>query len=183
MTLRLEDVVSVGRPRILPDFRKEARAPYAPTRRHLMKSISAFGMGLGLSTIGALPTAKAASAAPPGGWKIWASGPTRCSGLGSWVINDNCNGCNQKKLCCCTGGGYHRADGCHYAYRPDKCHSGGYDGWRWKPKDCCGISGHECSRYQEWRCSDGYYRSNCRSGWTASICRYRTYLGSQPCRC
>ncbi|GAA2608001.1 hypothetical protein GCM10010411_47790 [Actinomadura fulvescens] len=191
MTLQLEEVVSIGDPRFLPDLRRRPKAPYAPTRRHTLQALSAFGMGIGLATIGALPTARPAGAAPPGGWKIWGS----CSGLGKWVNDDNCLGCNQGSvICCCHGSGrekgYHKGprSGCKYRYRPNQCtkrngKSYGRDGWKWKTDRCCGITGIECVRYREWRCSDGYYRSSCRSNrWRKSICRWNTVWGN-PCRC
>lgn len=191
MPLHLEDVAPVGAPRLRPDLRRGPRAPYGTTRRHTLRAIGVAGMGLGLAIVGALPTAKPAGAAPPGGWKIWGS----CSGLGSWVLNDDCNGCNQGSvLCCChtSGGekGYHKGprSGCKYRYRPNQCtkrdgSAHGRDGWKWKTPQCCGITGRECVKNREWRCSDGLYRSNCRtSRWKKSICRYNTRWGS-PCRC
>lgn len=193
-TLSIEDVVSLDGRRHGPRFslsrarRGVRRPPFTPTRRQFVSGAVGAGALVSMGVLGLLPTAKPALAAPPGGWRIWSG----CAGLGSWVNNDDCRGCNQgSRLCCCVDG-YHRADGCHYAYRPDQCKDGVYDGWTWSASNCCTVSdstcGSGCARgrqNQRWRCSDGYYRSNCSNAWTNSICRHRVAVGTGcgPCAC
>jgi hypothetical protein len=150
------------------------RAAYSPNRRDVLKGLVAMGMGAGIAALGILPPARASS--PPGGWKIYSG----CSGLGSWVSDDDCNGCNQRLLCCCDSNGYHKGSdyGCHYALRPDQCASGGYDGWTWTYGGCCWVGCFKCVKNRKWRCTDGYYRADCSQTWTLSICRYVLAYGS-----
>lgn len=187
--LTLEDIVSVDHHRFsLRSFRRRGRHPERrPSRREFVHGTVAVGAAMSVGALSWLPTARPASA-EHGSWKIWSG----CGGLGSWVDNDDCRGCNQGSVLCCCVNGYHRADGCHYAHRPDKCHSGGYDGWTWSTSICCFVSASACGAgcirgytNRRWRCSDGYYRSNCDNGFQTSICRYVVGGGStcSPCAC
>lgn len=186
MTLKLAEIVSLegpppeGSARVR---RSAPKAPFAPTRRDVLKAVLINGAGLGIAALGLLPPARRVRAdTPVGGWKIWEG----CAGLGTWVDDDNCNGCNQRLFCCCNSSGFHLgpASGCNYRFRPDQCHSGGYDGWTWQVGTCCHFPsscGPGCFRgYQnrKWRCSDGYFRSNCSLGWTPSICRWVVSSGT-----
>ena len=190
-TLSIEDIQSVDAARFSWNRRRRGagRPPFAPSRRELIRGAVGAGAIVSLGVLGSLPTARPAYAAPPDGWKIWEG----CSGLGSWVNNDDCRGCNQgSSLCCCTSGGFHREDGCRYNYRADQCKSGGYDGWTWSTGLCCTVSspncGSGCARAHvnvRWRCSDGYTRSSCSNEWTTSICRWILSRGAAcgPCAC
>lgn len=158
------------------------KSPFGPTRRTFIKMATATSAGVALYAIGFIPTARPAVGHPPGGWTIWTNGGTHnCGGLGSWVNNDNCTGCDTEGniLCCCDSSGYHKDHQCHYQSRPDQCKSGGYDGWTWKYTGCCS----NCRKNQIWRCTDGYYLSTCSAGIVLSICRWRTSSGSacSPC--
>jgi hypothetical protein len=188
-TISIEDVESVDGARFsLSMARRGARrAPFAPTRREFVSGAVGVGAIVSMGVFGLFPTAKPARA-EHGSWSIWSG----CSGLGSWVNDDDCRGCNQGSTLCCCFDGYHRADGCRYMHRPDQCKSGGYDGWTWAASNCCFRSdsncGPGCARgYQNtrWRCSDGYTRSDCANPWTKSICRTRVASGStcSPCAC
>jgi hypothetical protein len=160
------------------------RPQYLPARRDVLRGMLTLGAGAGIAALGVIPTARPADASsPPGGWKIWSG----CAGLGSWVDDDNCNGCNQRTLCCCDSAGYHKGSdyGCKYALRPDQCHSGGYDGWTWTYGGCCWIACKSCVKNRTWRCTDGYYNADCAGAPVLSICRYvKTYgTGCPPCPC
>ena len=177
-SVALDDVVSLDERRFslgaLP--RERRKAAFAPTRRDFIRGTVGTGAAVSMGLLGLLPTAKPAAAdTPPGGWLIWSG----CTGLGSWVTDDDCNGCNQGSILCCCGGGYHLgpASGCNYAFRPDQCKSGGYDGWTWSTAQCCYIPSclpgcYRGFKNRNWRCSDGYYRSSCTAAWGNSICRY-----------
>jgi hypothetical protein len=191
VTLKLDEIVSLDGPP--PNHgrrirRSGTRAPYAPTRRDLLKGLLVGSAGLGLAVLGILPPARRVRAdAPEGGWRIWDG----CAGLGTWVNNDNCNGCNERLFCCCNSEGYHLgpASGCKYKFRPNTCKDGVYDGWTWQVADCCPVSGcgTGCTRSyrnRKWRCSDGYFRSTCSAAWVPSICRWVVSPGATcGCQC
>ncbi len=161
--------------------------PMRPTRRMFLKGAMAASTGMALAFVGLLP-GRARADAPPGGWLIWTNGGTNnCGGLDDWVLNDECDGCNNQLWCCCqTSGnpGYHKgpAYGCNYDFRPNVCKSGGYDGWTWKMTVCCNI-GASCLKNRVWRCSDGKYRSSCSNSFDSSICRHVISSGQScsPC--
>lgn len=191
--LDLNEVVDWSHPSRQTKKRKlrleHAHARYRPSRRDFVKAMGAIGAGLAINAIGFFPVMRraAASDSPPGEWLIYSGwGSSKCGGLGSWVDNDNCTGCDtvDNILCCCSGG-YAKgpAHGCKYRFRPNVCKSGGYDGWVWKMTICCLISFGVCKSNRQWRCSDGCYRSSCSNGWTKSICRSVTSSGSNctPC--
>jgi len=187
MQLKLDDIAPLYDADALQSSRRavvRTRAKYdrlRPSRREFVAGALAAGTAIGMTALGIFPPARPA-AAQHGSWKIWSG----CDGLGSWVNDDNCRGCNQGSRLCCCSNGYHKGPGagCHYKHRPDQCKSGGYDGWTWKVGSCCIKScGTCCSLYKNmaWRCSDGYYRSSCCAGcWTKSICRKRVN-GGQYC--
>ncbi len=176
------------------------RAPYSPTRRDFLRGALALGAGVGIAALGVFPAARRA-AAQHGSWKIWDgtehgfSGA--CGGLGTWADDDDCNGCNQKKLCCCNSFGYHQGpdQSCHAKHRPDVCKddpnsSDDYDGWNWGYNGCCLTSCPGCPTHctgkqnNKWRCSDGYYRSDCSTtNWVESICRHRLRGDDCTCQC
>jgi hypothetical protein len=185
MTLELTDIAPLEGP-TPPNAVRRRRVgqdpTYMPSRRDMLRGLLTVGAGAGVAVLGLLPTARPARAsAPPGGWKIWDG----CDGLGSWVDDDNCNGCNQKTLCCCDSGGYHKGSdyGCKYALRPDQCKSGGYDGWTWTYGGCCWLSCEKCVKNRTWRCTDGYYNSDCKGEAVQSICRYIASYGQLCSKC
>jgi hypothetical protein len=187
MTLKLADIAPLeGAPPTNAARKRRVgeSAQYVPSRRDVLRGMLAVGAGAGIAALGVFPTARPAGASsPPGGWKIWSG----CSGLGSWVSDDNCNGCNQKTLCCCDANGYHKGSdyGCKYALRPDQCASGGYDGWTWTYGGCCWVACQKCVKNRKWRCTDGYYNSDCAGSPVQSICRYVVTWGTgcSPCPC
>lgn len=167
MSLRLDDIVREdGRSRVAPRARQRGLdAPYTQTRRGFLKAATATAMGLSLSALGVFPLARRAAATHPNN-SIWQG----CTGLGSWVNDDDCRGCNQgAELCCCGGQGWHfdENDGSVYMHRPDDCKDGTYDGWTWYVADCC----PNFCKQQEWRCHDGWIKID--QIWTKSICRHR----------
>lgn len=189
MTLRIHDVAPLSVPGSGggPRRAKGRRATFdrlRPTRREFISGALAVGSAVGVTALGIFPPARPA-AAEHGTWRIWEG----CAGLGDWVNDDGCRGCNQgSKLCCCNVNGYHKSTGCHYRHRPDQCRSGGYDGWTWKTGACCPTGCDDagccdCRRNIDRRCSDGYYRSNCDGPWTKSICRKRIDEGSSCGEC
>jgi len=191
MTLRLHDIAPVRDDAGWRTTRRHGRAVHAPydrlrpTRREFITGVLTVGSAIGVSALGIFPPARPASAGH-GSWKIWQG----CAGLGDWVKDDDCRGCNQTRLCCCNVEGYHKAIGCHYKHRPDACRSGGYDGWTWKVGSCClksstcsGDGCCECYRDMKWRCSDGGYRSNCDNPFVPSICRKRVAGGTSCGAC
>lgn len=183
MTLKLDDVAifeelegqfGLGR-------RGGRRAPYAPTRRDVLRGAALGVTAWAVHAFGLLPTSRPAFANddPPGGWTESMDGTDFCDNLGSWVDDDNCTGCNNKLIASilCAADNYHKGDahGCSYKHRPDVCRSGGYDSWDWLYGPCCPNG----SRNQRWRCSDGWYRDNCNWSYAESICRFRK--SSQVC--
>jgi hypothetical protein len=185
-----QDVVSLDRRsfRWRPVRRSATRRTTShPSRREFLKGTIAVAGAMSVGVLSALPTARPA-AADHGDWKIWSG----CTGLGSWVNDDDCRGCNQGSvLCCCLSSGYHSYAGCERMHRPDQCRTGGYDGWTWSTSACCLFSsgcGAGCVRgfrNRNWRCSDGYRRDSCSAAWQKSICRYVLNGGTQcgPCAC
>jgi hypothetical protein len=179
-TLTPADIVSLdNRPLSVRHLRRRSNRGSAlgPSRREFVHGALMAGAAVSVGALGWLPTARPAAADPPDSWQIW----PQCSGLGSWVNDDDCNGCNQGSvICCCDGGGYHvgPSAGCNYAYRPNQCKDGTYDGWNWANSSCCYSSTGcpsgclRCYTNRTWRCTDGYYRSSCSAGWSKSICRW-----------
>lgn len=136
------------------------------------------GAGVAILSLSWLPTARPARA-EHGTWQMWGG----CDGLGSWVNDDDCRGCNQgSKICCCNDDGYHRADGCHYKHRPNACKDNYYDGWTWKTGECCAIACDQCYTGITWRCTDGFYRADCDGEFKTSICRVLLDKGP-ACHC
>jgi len=189
MKLTPEDIVSLDRRSFaIRRARRGATRDTAshPSRREFLRGTIAVAGAVSVGALSLLPTARPASA-DHGDWKIWSG----CTGLGSWVNDDDCRGCNQGSvLCCCLSNGYHSWEGCERMHRPDQCKSGGYDGWTWSASLCCYFSGcgEGCAQgYQNrrWRCSDGYRRSSCSASWQKSICRHVVGSGSGcgPCAC
>lgn len=173
MRLQLDDVAPLRGPRLVT--LGAGGLASSTGRREFLQRALAVGAGVGLATLGVFPSARRASA-QHGTWKIWDG----CAGLGSWVDDDGCRGCNQgSKLCCCNSNGYHQGpeQNCHTKHRPDQCKddpnsTDDYDGWTWRTSTCCVISSGVCKSGRKWRCSDGYYRDSCSStDWVTSICR------------
>lgn len=178
-TLRLDDIAAFEETveRTGAGRRSGQRAPYSPTRRDFLKGVALAGTALALDAIGWLPTARPAMA-EHGSWAIWGVGSgTPCNGLGSWVLDDDCNGCNQKLIASilCDSNGYHKGDGygCYYKHRPNQCNQGVYDGWEWNHAGCCSSR-----RNKRWRCTDGWYRDNCNWSYAESICRWQLSNGT-----
>lgn len=128
--------------------------------------------------------ARAHSTGSGGDYNIWPD----CSGMSWNISDDDCNGCQQGRVyggCCLgtssdcpNGAGFHRHNhGSGYDLRPDECKDSYYDGWRWKPSNCCYIAPSECRSYREWQCHDGYINGK------RSICRWVTQSGvlCSPC--
>jgi hypothetical protein len=188
MKLRLEEIAPLHKPLFGTSRRARGTKPGSRTRREFLRDAMIVGTSIGVASLGVFPPARRARA-DHGAWQIWSG----CSGLGSWVDDDNCDGCNggpnqpppSRIFCCCTSGGYHKGSGagCNYLHRPNECKDSYYDGWTWTYGGCCVISGGVCRSSQTWRCSDGYYRSNCSNAFSKSICRYRTSDGNgcAPC--
>lgn len=188
MTLRLDDVADFEQ---VIDATGSGRrggkpGPYSPTRRDFLKGVILVGTTVALKTVGLLPTARPALATddPPGGWDMYpCTGDDCCDGLGTWVNDDNCGGCNNKPgyvistFVCDTQGNHKGPDhGCYYRFRLNDCKDSFYDGWRWKMLSCCPNG----RKNQVWRCTDGYYRDACHWSFANSICRYRSSSG-QAC--
>ena len=116
-----------------------------------------------------------------GAHNIWGT----CSGLGSWVWDDDCNGCQQGRVYGgCNSNGWHRHDhSIGLDWRTDACKDHEvtgepyYDGWKWKPSNCCVVGAGNCRKNREWRCHDGWINGK------ASICRFVTASGTActPC--
>ena len=183
MALELDDIALLDGPPLIRRTRRVAdRGPYEFTRGHFVRVAVGTGVALGLSTLEMFPLTRPALA-QHGAWVLHAG----CSGLGSWVDNDNCDGCNQAKWCCCNSDGWHKgpSEDCNTKHRPDECHPAtGADAWTWKYSGCCATGACTSRRDQVWRCSDGWYRSDCQCSWdrcgVRSVCRYKTSTGS-PC--
>lgn len=201
MNLRFEDIVSLDEePPRQQSRSRPRRAPRVTSsrtsRRTFLRGALAVGAGIGVASLGIFPAARKASAT--GHRQIWDGRDhghsTECGGLGSWVTDDNCQGCNNPRIhCCCTSDGWHKNDGKNYKLRSNVCKSGGWDGWLWKQGPCCGNG----RKNQRWRCHDGWFCSsgdcadrhcseadqaagNCRANqWKRSICKFR--LNSDPC--
>jgi hypothetical protein len=188
MTLKLEDIAELPKPGLLG--RQVLRGASgnggsrATSRRQFIRGAAVVGTAVSISALGLLPPARPAGA-EHGAWQEW----PQCSGLGSWVTDDDCNGCNQgSRYGCCYTNGYHMsaATNCHCKHRPNQCKDGIYDLWYWQTGQCCWIGCNSCVKNRKWRCSDGYYRSSCSgTSWIKSICRYVTVSGTgcPPCPC
>ena len=200
MSLDFERIVSLDTPP--PDAaprprprRVRRRSPLMPTRREFLKGTLAVGAGIGIAALGIFPPARLARASNHR--QIWDGRDHgfnhECDGLGTWVLNDDCAGCNRpRKHCCCNSEGYHKSDGTNYKVRPNQCKDGVYDGWLWRTSECCGNS----RKNQRWRCHDGWFCANppcgnrhcgldeqnngqCESNeWIRSICKHRLSSGT-----
>jgi hypothetical protein len=161
---------------------------FAPSRRDFIKGAMAAGTGVGLAALGVFPLGRVARA-QHGTWSI----EQDCSGL-SYADDDNCDGCDLpgSPACCCASDGFYDGTTCFRKHRPDDCQSGtGYDGWKWMTSICCvtscGSLGCQCRTNREWRCSDGWKRSNCDIDYNSTtdkrICRWVTQdgAGCGPC--
>ena len=177
MTLRLDDVAEFDQviDRAGSGRRTGHRAPFSPTRRDFLKGVALGATTLALNAIGLFPTARPAFAWDWNGSVYPCSGSNCCSGLGDWVLNDNCYGCNQKLYAGCDTYGFHKGPdhGCYYKVTRSVCQGGTYDGWYWKYGGCCGNG----RKNQKWRCTDGWYRDDCDWGFNESICRWRVSSG------
>lgn len=188
MTLKLEDIADLPKPgligrQVLRGV-EGAGGSRATSRRQFLRAAATVGTAVSISALGLLPPARPAGA-EHGAWQEW----PQCTGLGGWVWDDNCGGCNQgARFGCCHTNGYHMsaATNCHCKHRENQCRTGGYDLWYWIAYDCCWIGCNSCVTERRWRCSDGYYRASCSgSNWIKSICRYvvRHGTGCSPCPC
>lgn len=181
MTLKLEDIAALDGPVVRSRaLRVHTRAPFSPTRRHFLRGAAALGAGVGLASLGLFPTARRAHAGH--GTNTIKSNCDNVDNTG----NDDCGGCNTDRvICCCNSEGNHRADGCNYAHRPDDCPASPYDGWLWRYTGCCITGCGTCRKDQRWRCTDGFFRSNCNNNFVLSICRHREDSGTScaPCPC
>lgn len=187
MTLSLADVMTVdGGGTLLRNRRKAHETeppPFSLSRRRFLEGAFTLASAAAIYSLSWIPTARPAWA-DHGEWKIWGS----CSGLGDWVLDDNCRGCNQGSvICCCGDNGFHLYEGCRYRHRPDQCKDdpdspNDYDGWLWKYGGCCPVACGVCHLDVEWRCSDGYTRADCEAPWDTSICRVRVDKGG-GCNC
>jgi hypothetical protein len=174
--LTLDDLAPFDGPR--PPGRKAnpltgSPARWSPTRRAFVRGAFVAGTAVGLTALDWLPTARRA-------WGSHADDDIKanCTGLGSWVNDDDCFGCNQTTThCCCASSGWHLHDGVNYVLRPDQCDPGNYDGWRWLYTPCCG-NGY---KNQEWRCHDGK-RKLSDGTWQNTVCKKRL-KGCTPCCC
>lgn len=184
MKLKIEDIAVLDGPVVRSRARRvHTRALLSPSRRDFLKAAIAVGTGVGLAALGLFPTARGARAGH--GDSVIKDGCADVNGTG----DDNCGGCNTaRRICCCNSNGFHRADGCNYAHRPNDCPSSPYDGWFWRYAGCCVVSCDQCCTCrtdQKWRCTDGYYRADCSNNWTLSICRDKVNSGTgcAPCPC
>ena len=172
MPLRLDDIAVLG-PR--PPGAERARrtgtvaVPGIP-RRTLLRTIAGGGIAVGLTALGVFPAARRALAQD--GLLIYPettdSGPC---GPDGYALNDECSpGCDRTPCpeCCVSNQradfyGYHRRDsenGVNYAWRPNTCWGGTYDGWLWR-----------CSPQVRYRCHDGYATTP-DAGTIATVCRW-----------
>lgn len=144
---------------------------YKPTRRVFLKALI-------LSTAGAMLYSiqrRAFGVGTDSDYAIYSS----CSGLKNNFASDHdCNGCEYGRIYGgCTSTGFHKHIHPTYDLRPNECdtetQSNLYDGWKWKPSNCCYIGGGVYRRDREWRCHDGRISGN------LSICRWVTLSGTQ----
>jgi hypothetical protein len=196
-SLSIDDVEPLeGRRFSISRLRGMTRRPlHVPDRREFIKGAIEVGAVMSVGFLGLARTARPAlaqedpSILAPGIWE-------GCAGLGDWVTDDNCDGCNRAVSTimpcthCCNSDGNHKyysAD-CRYARDYNRCKgSGTYYGWTWSVGTCSCTSRGNCPsgcwtyyRNRRWRCTDGHYRTNCTgAGWTKSVCRYQESAGSR----
>ncbi len=164
MTLDLATVVPFHGPQPIGAERRPQSRVSAVDRRAFLRHLVGVGMLVGLNVLGFLPPARRALADHADDDMA-----SSCSGLGSWVDNDDCNGCNRSPCSDCCDSGWHKHTGI-YQLRPDECDPGNYDGWYWTYAPCCWNG---CQN-QKWRCHDGYKNGQ------PTICRTRTQAS---CNC
>lgn len=186
MTLAFADIVRLDDRRhptvqSAPRVRRIAAVPMVRTRRQFLRDAGATATAVGLIAISWMPTARRAWASHPEDDMAPREGAQLCGALGSWVDDDDCQGCN-RTTCggCCADSGWHKHGASSgYALRPNECDgpngSGNWDGWRWKATACCPNG----RRDQIWRCHDGWRLNG--SG-TAdderTVCKFRENAGS-----
>lgn len=173
MSLSLNDIVSFdarpgGSVGILE--RAPRLAHISASRRSFLRGALVAGSAVGLTVLGWLPTSR----------RAWASHPDDdmkpggCEGLGTWVDNDDCNGCNETRphCCCDVSSNWHiHTDSGSYKLRPNECDPGDYDGWNWTYFSCCPNG----RKNQTWRCHDGFRRQADGTD-QRTICKHRTFV-------
>jgi hypothetical protein len=184
-------------PRFRPARRGVVFRPGVVSRRQVLRTTLVVAGGVSAWAIGLLPTSRRARANHDGtSWLIYDAGaPQPCDGLGPWVDNDSCDGCNNPRIyCCCNNNGFHIHNGTTMKHRHNHCEMGTpYDGWFWRQVPCCGNG----KAYQKWRCTDGWVcqddDNSCTGGncddppdlcpenqFVKSICKDRVYFEDCP---
>ena len=162
MSLRTDDVVRLSGPPPGETYVKVSRRVQGSTRRDFLRRVFAMATIVSFHLLDVFPTARPALAW--GHREIWDGRQhgysTACGGLGSWVGDDDCDGCNHpRKHCCCDAYGWFKeTPTANYELRRNACKDNKYDGWIWTYSPCCCLVGR---KNQEWRCHDGWY---CGSG-------------------
>jgi hypothetical protein len=155
-----------------------AAIPRARSRRQFLREAGATATAVGLISLSWVPTARRAWASHPEDDMAPTSGANLCGDLGSWVDDDNCQGCN-RTTCggCCADSNWHKhASGSGFALRPNDCDgpggTGNWDGWKWKATACCPNGRQD----QVWRCHDGWRLQPGDD--EPTVCKFRTNNGS-----
>jgi len=150
------------------------------TRRQFVRDAAAASAALGLMTLGTLPTARRAWASHAEDDMAPEQGAQLCGALGSWVDNDDCDGCNTLTCGgCCASTNWHKHGGSTgFILRPNQCDDssavpeGNWDGWKWKVNTCCPNGRKE----QIWRCHDGW--RVLPGDDEKTVCKFRTSAGT-----
>jgi hypothetical protein len=159
-----------------------AGIPATRTRRQFLRDAGVTATVLGLISLSRVPTARRAWASHPEDDMAPTSGAQLCGDLGSWVDDDDCQGCHRTTCggCCNPDSHWHRHGGdSGFALRPNHCDgpngTGNWDGWKWKATACCPNG----RRDQVWRCHDGWRLNGSGSADDErTVCKFRTNDGS-----
>jgi hypothetical protein len=147
------------------------------SRRQFLRDAGATVTVVGLISLSWVPTARRAWASHPEDDMAPTTGAQLCGALGSWVDDDDCQGCH-RTTCggCCADSNWHKHGGIDFALRPNQCdgpnNTGNWDGWRWKATACCPNGRQD----QVWRCHDGWRIQTGDD--EPTVCKFRTNDGS-----